>query len=56
MELSVPVMIYAYWAFAFLVGILFFKKDILTFNTEFDTRRITLLAASLLIVAINAWV
>ncbi len=56
MELSVPVMIYAYWAFAFLVGFLFFKKDILSFNREFDTRRTILLAASLLIVAVNAWV
>jgi hypothetical protein len=49
-------MIYAYWAFAFLVGFLFFKKDILSFNREFDTRRTILLAASLLIVAVNAWV
>ena len=56
MELSVPVMIYAYWAFAFLVGFLFFKKDILSFNREFDTRRTTLLVASLIIVALNAWV
>ena len=56
MELSVPVMIYAYWAFAFLVGFLFFKKDILSFNREFDTRRTILLVASLLIVAVNAWV
>jgi chlorophyllide a hydrolase len=56
MELSVPMMIYAYWAFAFLVGIIFFKKDILAFNHEFDTRRITLLAGSLIVVAINAWV
>ncbi len=56
MELSVPMMIYAYWAFAFLVGILFFKKDILAFNREFDSRRIALLATSLIVVAINAWV
>ncbi|NHQ60927.1 hypothetical protein G9409_10110 [Chlorobium sp. BLA1] len=56
MELSVPMMIYAYWAFALLVGFLFFKKDILAFNREFDTRRIALLGASLLIIAINAWV
>ena len=27
-------MIYAYWVFAFLVGIIFFKKDILAFNRE----------------------
>ncbi|EAT58568.1 hypothetical protein CferDRAFT_0596 [Chlorobium ferrooxidans DSM 13031] len=45
MELSVPIMIYAYWAFALLVGFLFFKKDILAFNREFDTRRIALLGA-----------
>ncbi|MBV5289122.1 hypothetical protein [Pelodictyon phaeoclathratiforme] len=56
MELSVPMMIYAYWAFAFLVGIIFFKKDILTFNREFDTRRVSLLVASVIVVAINAWV
>ncbi|WP_076792613.1 hypothetical protein [Chlorobium sp. KB01] len=56
MELSVPMMIYAYWAFALLVGFLFFKKDILAFNREFDTRRIALLVASLLIIAVNAWV
>jgi hypothetical protein len=56
MELSVPMMIYAYWAFAFLVGFIFFKKDILAFNREFDTRRITLLVTSLIVVAINAWV
>lgn len=56
MELSVPMMIYAYWAFALLIGFLFFKKDILAFNREFDTRRIALLGASLLIIAINAWV
>ena len=56
MELSVPMMIYAYWAFALLVGILFFKNDILAFNREFDTRRIALLATSLIVVAINAWI
>ncbi|MEI6757604.1 MAG: hypothetical protein FDX18_04730 [Chlorobium sp.] len=56
MELSVPLQIYIYWAFAFLVGIIFFKKDILAFNPEFDTRRISLLAASLVIIAVNAWV
>ncbi|MBZ4220065.1 MAG: hypothetical protein LAC69_07795 [Chlorobium sp.] len=56
MELSVPMMIYAYWAFAFLVGVIFFRKDILTFNREFDKKRITLLVASLFVVAINAWV
>ena len=56
MELSVPMMIYAYRALAILVVIIFFKKDILTFNPEFDSRRIALLALSLVVVAINAWV
>ncbi len=54
--MSIPMMIYAYWAFALLVGVLFFRKDILAFNREFDTRRVMLLAASVVIVAINAWV
>jgi len=49
-------MIYAYWAFALIVGILFFRKDIVTFNREFETRRILLLAASFVVIAINAWV
>ncbi len=56
MPLSVPMMIYAYWAFALLVGFIFFKKEILAFNPEFDTRRIILLALSLIIIAVNAWV
>lgn len=54
--MSVPMMIYAYWALAFLIGLLFFRKDIMTFNREFDSRRIALIAASLVVVAINAWV
>ncbi|MEI8102661.1 MAG: hypothetical protein WCG61_03940 [Chlorobium sp.] len=49
-------MIYAYWTLAFLVGLLFFRKDILTFNREFDTRRVVLIVASFVVVAINAWV
>lgn len=54
--IPVPMMIYIYWSIAFLVGILFFRQDILTFNREFDTRRIVLLVASFVVVAINAWV
>ncbi len=54
--MSVPMMIYAYWTLAFLVGLLFFRKDILTFNREFDTRRVVLIVASFVVVAINAWV
>jgi hypothetical protein len=56
MEITVPMMIYAYWIIAFLIGFLFFRRDILTFNREFDSRRKTLLALSLLILAVNAWV
>jgi chlorophyllide a hydrolase len=56
MELSVPLMIYAYWAIAFIVGLVFFREDILSFNREFDNRRKILLICSLVIVAINAWV
>ncbi len=54
--MSVPMMIYAYWAFAFLVGILFFRKDIMTFNHDIDVRRVVLIVASVIIIAINAWV
>ncbi len=53
---TVPIMISLYWSFALLIGFLFFRKDILAFNHEFDRRRITLLATSLVVVAINAWV
>ncbi|NTV98990.1 MAG: hypothetical protein HGA70_07495 [Chlorobiaceae bacterium] len=56
MELSVPMMIYAYWAIAFIVGFVFFREDILSFNREFDNRRKILLVFSLLILAVNAWV
>jgi len=54
--MSVPMMIYAYWALAFLIGLLFFRKDIMTFNRKFDARRIALIVASFVVVAINAWV
>ncbi len=56
MELSVPLMIYAYWAISVVIGFAFFKDDILNFNKEFDTRRKILLLCSVVIVAINAWV
>jgi hypothetical protein len=56
MELSVPLMIYVYWAISVVIGFAFFKDDILNFNKEFDTRRKILLICSLVIVAINAWV
>ncbi|QEQ57038.1 hypothetical protein [Chlorobium phaeovibrioides] len=56
MEFTVPVMVYTYWLIAVGIGLAFFRKDIFSFNTDFATRRIILLVASLLIVALNAWV
>lgn len=54
--MSPSMMIYLYWALALLIGFGFFKKDILSFSRDFDARRIILLIASLIVVAINAWV
>jgi hypothetical protein len=56
MALPAPLLIYAYWTLAILIGLIFFRKDILSFNTEFDTRRKTLVALSIVILAINAFV
>ena len=56
MSLSVPMQIYVYWAIATLVGMFFFKKEIISFNKEFDARRLILALLSLLIIGINAWV
>ncbi|MDT9547398.1 MAG: hypothetical protein HQ516_03050 [Chlorobium sp.] len=56
MELSVPFMVYTYWIIAIGIGLAFFRKDIFSFSTDFGPRRIILLTASLLIVALNAWV
>uniref|UniRef100_Q3ARP4 Abortive infection protein n=1 Tax=Chlorobium chlorochromatii (strain CaD3) TaxID=340177 RepID=Q3ARP4_CHLCH len=54
--MSVTLMIFIYWAIAIAIGFIFFKKDILSFEPKFDGRRIGLLIASLLIIALNAWV
>ncbi|NTW55696.1 MAG: hypothetical protein HGB20_01470 [Chlorobiaceae bacterium] len=56
MEISAPLMIYAYWAISIVIGFAFFKDDILNFNKDFDTRRKILLLCSVVILAINAWV
>lgn len=53
MEFTVPVMVYTYWLIAVGIGLAFFRKDIFSFNTDFAKRRIILLVASLLIVALN---
>lgn len=51
-----PMIIYVYWAFALVIGFVFFRKDIISFNKEYDSRRIMLLVFSILIVAVNAYV
>jgi chlorophyllide a hydrolase len=56
MSASAPLMIYAYWAFAILIGLLFFRKDLVSFNGEYDRRRIGLVIFSFVILAINAFV
>ncbi len=56
MEFSAPMKIFAYWFIAIVIGLVFFRKETLTFNTNFDLRRKVLLVFSLLIVAFNAFV
>lgn len=56
MGLPAPLQIYAYWFIAFLIGVLFFRKDIVSFNPVFDTRRKVLLALSVVILAANIYV
>ena len=56
MEWSVPMKIFTYWFIAIIIGLAFFRKETFTFNRDFDTRRILLLGASLLIVGFNAYV
>ena len=51
-----PMKIFTYWFIAIVIGLVFFRKETFTFNTNFDLRRKVLLGASLLIVAFNAWV
>ncbi|ABL65309.1 hypothetical protein [Chlorobium phaeobacteroides] len=53
MQITPPMMVFAYWAIAVLIGFVFFRKDILTFNPVFDTRRVILLVASVLILILN---
>ena len=56
MEWSVPMKIFTYWFIAIVIGLLFFRKETFSYNTSFDLRRKVLLAASLVIVAFNAYV
>ncbi|MCW8797649.1 MAG: hypothetical protein OQK66_01635 [Prosthecochloris sp.] len=56
MEWSVPVKIFTYWFIAIAIGLVFFRKETFSYNTNFDLRRKVLLIASLCIVAFNAFV
>jgi chlorophyllide a hydrolase len=56
MEWSVPVKIFTYWFIAIAIGLIFFRKETFSYNTCFDLRRKVLLAASVVIVALNAFV
>ena len=48
--------IFAYWFIAIVIGLVFFRKEAFSYNTNFDMRRKILLVASLVIVAFNAFV
>uniref|UniRef100_B3EJA0 Abortive infection protein n=1 Tax=Chlorobium phaeobacteroides (strain BS1) TaxID=331678 RepID=B3EJA0_CHLPB len=48
--------IFTYWFIAIAVGLVFFRKETFSYNTNFDLRRKILLAASVVIVAFNAFV
>ncbi|WP_165498856.1 hypothetical protein [Chlorobium sp. N1] len=56
MEFSAPMMVFSYWAVAILIGLVFFRRDIVAFNSDFEPRRVILLVLSAAIVALNAWV
>ncbi|MBF0586938.1 hypothetical protein INT08_08380 [Prosthecochloris sp. N3] len=56
MEWTAPLQIFTYWFIAIAIGLVFFRKETFSFNTNFDLRRKILLGASLLIVAFNAFV
>ncbi|ASQ91667.1 hypothetical protein CHL67_05920 [Prosthecochloris sp. GSB1] len=48
--------IFIYWFIAIVIGLLFFRKETFSYNTNFDFRRKLLIGASFLIVAVNAYV
>ena len=48
--------IFTYWFIAIAIGLIFFRKETFSYNTCFDLRRKVLLAASVVIVALNAFV
>jgi hypothetical protein len=51
-----PILIYAYWALAIFIGILFFRKDVMTSNPDYGPRRIGLIIFSVIILGLNAYI
>lgn len=51
-----PILIYAYWALAILIGVLFFRKDVMTSNDDYGPKRIGLIIFSVVILALNAYI
>ena len=51
-----PLQIYAYWAIAMLIGVIFFRKDVMTANNDFGPKRIGLIIFSVIILGLNAYI
>lgn len=51
-----PLLIFAYWAVAIVIGFAFFRKDLFSPGPEFDGRRKILLGLSVVILGLNAFV
>ncbi|NTU52911.1 MAG: hypothetical protein HGA97_04250 [Chlorobiaceae bacterium] len=54
--ISPPILIYAYWAIAILIGVVFFRKDVMTSNNDYGPRRIGLIVFSVVILGLNAYI
>ena len=55
-NIPAPLQIYAYWAIAILIGVLFFRKDVMTSNNDYSSKRIGLLVFSVVILGLNAYI
>ncbi|NTW53942.1 MAG: hypothetical protein HGB15_04105 [Chlorobaculum sp.] len=55
-NIPAPLQIYAYWAIAILIGIIFFRKDVMTSNPDYGSKRIGLLAFSVIVLGLNAYI
>ena len=55
-NIPAPLQIYAYWAIAILIGVIFFRKDVMTSNNDYSSKRIGLLVFSVVILGLNAYI